>query len=133
MPFASGNSSRLTRMASQWNTWPTFKSTFGCCRRGVASRGEKRSHECERCTHECARHSGFERTRATLRAMRPFILFALFAAVAMAQTPGHKKRTVSDEEVMRVHRSTILIDTHNDVTSFTVNGMDIGKPSPNRM
>jgi membrane dipeptidase len=65
--------------------------------------------------------------------MKPFILTAiltaLFSAVAMAQAPGRQKRTVTDEEVMRVHRSTILIDTHNDVTSFTVDGMDIGKSS----
>jgi membrane dipeptidase len=62
------------------------------------------------------------------------ILTALFAAAAMAQAPGRQKRTVTDEEVMRVHRSTILIDTHNDVTSFTVDGADIGKPSaPDRM
>jgi membrane dipeptidase len=69
--------------------------------------------------------------------MKLFALFAalatLFAAVAMAQPPGRKKRTITDEEVMRVHRSTILIDTHNDVTSFTVDGMDIGKASPDRM
>jgi membrane dipeptidase len=61
------------------------------------------------------------------------ILTALFAAVAMAQAPARQKRTVTDEEVMRVHRSTILIDTHNDVTSFTVDGADIGKPAPDRM
>jgi membrane dipeptidase len=61
------------------------------------------------------------------------IFAALFAAVAMAQPPGRQRRTVTDEEVMRVHRSAILIDTHNDVTSFTVDGMDIGKPSPERM
>jgi membrane dipeptidase len=65
--------------------------------------------------------------------MKPFIpvaiLTALFSAVAMAQAPGRQKRTVTDEEVTRVHRSTILIDTHNDVTSFTVDGMDIGKSS----
>jgi membrane dipeptidase len=57
------------------------------------------------------------------------ILTALLPAVAMAQAPGRQKRTVTDEEVMRVHRSTTLIDTHNDVTSFTVDGMDIGKSS----
>jgi membrane dipeptidase len=61
------------------------------------------------------------------------VLTSVFSTAAMAQLPGRQKRVVSDEEVMRVHRSTILIDTHNDVTSFTVDGMDIGKPSPNRM
>jgi membrane dipeptidase len=69
--------------------------------------------------------------------MKSFILIAiltsLFAAVTMAQAPGRQKRTVTDEEVMRVHRSTILIDTHNDVTSFTVDGTDIGKPAPDHM
>jgi membrane dipeptidase len=35
------------------------------------------------------------------------------------------KRTVSEAEVQRVHRSALLVDTHNDVTSFTVEGFDI--------
>ena len=35
-------------------------------------------------------------------------------------------RTVSQAEVDRVHRSAILIDSHNDVTSETVKGLDIG-------
>lgn len=47
----------------------------------------------------------------------------LAAAPALSQT----RRTVTDEEVMRVHRSAILIDTHNDVTSSTVRGLDIGE------
>ena len=38
-----------------------------------------------------------------------------------------QKRSVSDEEVKRVHESAILIDTHNDVTSETVKGLDIGQ------
>jgi len=37
-----------------------------------------------------------------------------------------QNRTVSDAEVMRVHRSTLLIDTHNDVPTRTVDGFDIG-------
>src|SRR5579864_245683 len=37
-----------------------------------------------------------------------------------------QRRTVTDAEVMRVHRSTLLIDTHNDVPSRTVEGFDIG-------
>lgn len=35
-------------------------------------------------------------------------------------------RAVTDAEVMKVHRSALLIDTHNDVTSATVDGLDIG-------
>lgn len=49
----------------------------------------------------------------------------LFAALgAFAQT-----LVVSDEEVLRVHRAALLIDGHNDVTSKTVRGFDIAKPS----
>ncbi len=40
---------------------------------------------------------------------------------------GQQRRQVSDEEVRRVHRLAILIDTHNDVTSDTVQGLDIGQ------
>lgn len=46
----------------------------------------------------------------------------------LAQAPGRTKRTnVTDQEVAKVHKSAILIDTHNDVTSETVQGLDIGK------
>jgi membrane dipeptidase len=46
--------------------------------------------------------------------------------VFMTIPAAAQKRTVSDEEVMRVHRSALLIDTHNDVTSRTLKGFDIG-------
>jgi membrane dipeptidase len=55
----------------------------------------------------------------------------LDAALLHAQAPGRRKRTVTDEEVMRVHRSALLIDTHNDITSRTVDGADIGQPLTN--
>jgi membrane dipeptidase len=55
----------------------------------------------------------------------------LVSATLFAQPPGRQKRTVTDQEVMRVHRSAILIDTHNDVTSSTVAGLDIGVPNTN--
>ena len=49
----------------------------------------------------------------------------LFASLTgWAQT-----RKVTDAEVMKVHKSAILIDTHNDVTSRTVAGFDIGEHS----
>ena len=51
----------------------------------------------------------------------------------MAQAPGRHKRAVTDAEVMRVHRSAILIDTHNDITSSTVAGLDIGLPNTDHM
>src|SRR5579883_274226 len=47
---------------------------------------------------------------------------AALACFAIAQT-----RQISDAEVKRVHSSAILIDTHNDITSRTVDGYDIGK------
>jgi len=68
--------------------------------------------------------------------MTPIIrstLLVLLAASLPAQPPGRQKRTVTDAEVMRVHKSAILIDTHNDVTSATVAGLDIGKPNTDHM
>ncbi len=53
-------------------------------------------------------------------------LATLFSLMASAQAPGRQKRTVTDAEVKRVHQSAILIDSHNDVTSSTVDGFDIG-------
>jgi membrane dipeptidase len=47
-------------------------------------------------------------------------------ALSLAAQP----RAVSDDEVRSVHRSALLIDTHNDVTSRTVAGFDIGKSAP---
>jgi membrane dipeptidase len=51
-------------------------------------------------------------------------IFVLFAAVTLAFS---QTRIVTEAAVMRVHKSAILIDTHNDVTSRTVEGFDIGE------
>lgn len=48
-------------------------------------------------------------------------VFCLAAPLVFPQT-----RKVTDAEVMKVHKSAILIDTHNDITSRTVEGWDIG-------
>jgi membrane dipeptidase len=61
--------------------------------------------------------------------MRALSCLLLSAAALLAQAPGRTRRTVTDDEVMRVHQSAILIDTHNDITSSTVAGLDIGKPN----
>src|SRR5437660_1271966 len=51
------------------------------------------------------------------------ILFLCFPIIlCFGQT-----HSVSDAEVQRIHKSTLLIDTHNDITSRTVDGYDIGK------
>jgi membrane dipeptidase len=61
-------------------------------------------------------------------------LLCAAALVIHAQAPGRSKRqNVSDDEVRRVHESTILIDTHNDVTSSTVAGLDLGQPNTSHM
>jgi membrane dipeptidase len=54
--------------------------------------------------------------------MQTLFLGLLAVSVSLAQSA----RPVSDEEVRRVHQSALLIDTHNDVTSATVDGLDIG-------
>jgi membrane dipeptidase len=55
------------------------------------------------------------------------------AALLSGQPAGRQKRTVTDAEVRRVHQSVLLIDTHNDVTSSTVAGLDLGKPNTDHM
>ena len=52
---------------------------------------------------------------------RLLLVVCLLLSPAAAQ-----KKQVSEEEVRRVHRSALLIDTHNDVTGETVQGLDIG-------
>src|SRR5215472_16715124 len=51
-------------------------------------------------------------------------------AVGFAFTALAQPKVVTDDEVMRVHRSALLIDTHNDVPSRTVDGFDIGSHAP---
>jgi membrane dipeptidase len=60
--------------------------------------------------------------RCYIQEMRTLCGLAALALVCMAQT-----RSVTDAEVRRIHSSMILIDTHNDITSRTVDGYDIGK------
>ncbi|MGN6592891.1 MAG: dipeptidase [Terriglobales bacterium] len=63
-------------------------------------------------------------------------LVALAAAAALAQSAapgshgpaGPPRTNVTDAEVAQVTKSTLLIDTHNDIPSKTVDGLDIGLP-----
>lgn len=50
------------------------------------------------------------------------LVLVLGAAGLLAAQPA-----VTEEEVRRVHSSALLIDSHNDVTSDTVKGLDIGR------
>ncbi len=54
------------------------------------------------------------------------VRFRVIAGICCASLSVFAQRPVSEAEVMRVHRSALLIDTHNDVTSRTVDGFDIG-------
>src|SRR3984885_953977 len=59
--------------------------------------------------------------------MKPYLLWiAVALPAAIPSSMYSQARTVTDAEVMRVHKSALLIDTHNDVTSRTVEGFDIG-------
>jgi membrane dipeptidase len=51
--------------------------------------------------------------------------FAMAFTLALALSGQGSK--VPDAEVARVHHAALLIDTHNDITSRTVAGYDIGK------
>ena len=54
--------------------------------------------------------------------MRTLAILLLAGTVSV----GQQHRKVTDAMVSEVHKSVILIDTHNDVTSRTVAGFDIG-------
>ena len=55
-------------------------------------------------------------------ALAPIAAILLFLPGGRAQ-----QRQFTDAEVSRIHKSLLLIDTHNDVTSRTVAGFDIGQ------
>jgi len=61
-----------------------------------------------------------------MSALRTRVMLAAVAATFAWSQSGAQTHRISNAEVMRVHRSTLLIDTHNDVTSRTVEGFDIG-------
>lgn len=52
------------------------------------------------------------------------LLLALFTAIAAF---GQVKK-FTDAEVEKIHRATFVIDTHNDITSETVKGLNIADP-----
>lgn len=60
---------------------------------------------------------------------RTLILAVLSLSLATGWAPAQTHKTWTDAEVMKVHRSAILIDTHNDITSKTVEGFALGTPS----
>ncbi|MBS1813891.1 MAG: dipeptidase [Acidobacteria bacterium] len=57
------------------------------------------------------------------------LLTAVCAATPLAAQQRRPRHHVTEAEVRAITRSAILIDTHNDVTSRTVNGYDIATPN----
>jgi len=49
------------------------------------------------------------------------------SAVALLSIAFAQTKNVTDAEVQKVHKAALLIDTHNDITSRTVAGYDIGQ------
>src|SRR6266446_6012702 len=61
--------------------------------------------------------------------MQKIPLAVVSAMLFTGLTGWAQTRKGTDAEVMKVHKSAILMDTHNDVTSRTVAGFDIGERS----
>ncbi|HEY7305011.1 MAG TPA: dipeptidase [Bryobacteraceae bacterium] len=55
--------------------------------------------------------------------MRSIAIRLLVCTMTLAAAPDSKK---IDSEVKKITKSAILIDTHNDIPSFTIDGADIG-------
>ena len=66
-------------------------------------------------------------TRSGQHGPTTMFVMSRFASLLLLSLPLlAQQRTVSDVDVQRVHRAALLIDTHNDLTSRTVLGFDIG-------
>jgi membrane dipeptidase len=60
----------------------------------------------------------------------PALALILIAPAAFAQQPrAPRTKPVTQAEVDKITREAILIDTHDDVTSRTVEGYDIATPN----
>ena len=59
----------------------------------------------------------------------PLLLLSLSTAAVTANAQTARTKPVTQAEVDRITRDAILIDTHNDVTSRTVDGYDIATPN----
>jgi membrane dipeptidase len=64
-----------------------------------------------------------------LRALVTFILLLLSVTNTFAAEPSNPKKI--DAQVKAITKSAILIDTHNDIPSFTIDGADIGSAPKN--
>jgi membrane dipeptidase len=92
----------------------------------ASSRPKKDAGRIDLYTHE-PENPKIEHLRAYNKPMRVATAILLIAAVSGT---AQQRRPVTDAMVRDVQRSAILIDTHNDVPSRTVDGFDIGKRAP---
>ena len=67
------------------------------------------------------------RKRHTFIVQKSCMLRTAATLLALSAIISAQPKKISDDEVMRVHQAALLIDTHNDVTSKTVQGFDIGE------
>jgi membrane dipeptidase len=59
-------------------------------------------------------------------------VFPAFYVLALSSACFAASTNRIEKQVRSITKSAILIDTHNDVPSFTVDGYDIGQPTPQR-
>jgi membrane dipeptidase len=59
-------------------------------------------------------------------------VFPAFYVLALSSACFAASMNRVEKQVRSITKSAILIDTHNDVPSFTVDGYDIGQPTPQR-
>ncbi len=61
---------------------------------------------------------------------RPFAFIC--GLISFLPVAHSQPRKVTDAEVQKITKTTLLIDTHNDITSRTVDGYDIGTAQERR-
>ena len=63
--------------------------------------------------------------------LRPTALLPLIAFLPAMTFPASNDNSKIDQQVEAITKSAILIDTHNDIPSFTIDGADIGNSPKN--
>jgi hypothetical protein len=54
--------------------------------------------------------------------------FAFICGLIAVSPAFSQMRTITDAEVQKIHKSALLIDTHNDITSRTVTATTLEPP-----
>jgi len=96
-----------------------------CC---ILRRAQASGLSVKQFVHQSSQVYHLRKGKCLMRLWYRASLAACLTLLASGALPAAKRR-VSEVEVESVHRSALLIDTHNDVTSFTVEGFDIASSS----